>query len=220
MHLMSHETFCNAVATQIEAFERNGLIAQLDRGDLAMVDYRRMLQTLFHQVRLSSTTFAMAATHLPPHLHAVRAYLFRHAHEEADHWRWIVSDLEATGGLAAETESSAMAVPVAAYVGYNFYIATAQPLGRLAIASVLEGIGGRFGSKYARRLVQALGLRPEQLAFLMGHSESDAVHSEELKQVLVDCVQSDAEWLALSHIAATAGALYTALYEHCSRPHG
>lgn len=217
---MSYGTFRDAVATEIEAFERNGLIARLDRGDVAMADYRRLLQTLFHQVRLSSTTFAMAATHLPPHLHAVRAYLFRHAHEEADHWKWIASDLEATGGYPAQTESSPMAVPVAAYVGYNFYVATAQPLGRLAIASVLEGIGGRFGSKYARRLVQALGLRPGQMAFLMGHSESDAVHSEELKQVLVEHVHTDAEWLALSHIARTAGALYTALYDACSRPQG
>lgn len=89
-----------------------------------------------------------------------------------------------------------------------------MPVARLAIAAVLEGIGGQYGGAYARRLITQLGLDSQQTQFFSGHSETDKVHSDEIHKVIGQCELTPDEWGWMVHAARTAGQFYRAMYDH------
>jgi hypothetical protein len=93
-------------------------------------------------------------------------------------------------------------------------VATKAPIARLAIACVLEGIGGRYGSWYGQRLAEALHLRKEQVTFYLNHGDTDKVHRDELNGVISTCNLTPEEWAWMAHAAAMAGRLYRAMYDH------
>jgi hypothetical protein len=211
---MDQARFEAAVAQAIADFEgpRNAVLTTLRAGRATRTDYHAILCRLFHQVRSSSSTFALAGARMEPARFAAQHYLFRHAQEEATHWQWILSDLRSTGYRGTDPAELLPDTATEAYVAYNHYIAASFPLGRLAIASVLEGIGAALGTTYGTRLARALQLAPDQMVFFAGHGETDVLHSAELRQVLADAAPTPAEWERLAAIARSAGRLYTMLY--------
>lgn len=88
------------------------------------------------------------------------------------------------------------------------------PVGRLAIAAVLEGVGARHGATYGKKVLHALRLEPSQASFLLNHAETDQTHSVELRRVIASCELTPTEWMWMSHAARTAGLFYRAMYDH------
>lgn len=211
---MDQDHFDATVADAIAHFEgpRNQVLAALRAGRATLADYHTILCRLFHQVRSSSSTFALAGARMEAARFHAQHYLFRHAEEEATHWQWILADLRATGYRGADPASQGPDTATEAYVAYNHYIAGSFALGRLAIASVLEGIGGALGTRYGALLAGSLQLAPQQMVFFAGHGETDRRHSAELRQVLAQAAPTPDEWARLAAIARSAGRLYTALY--------
>ncbi len=205
------------MAEGVAAFLDNGMIARLEARDLEMADYHRLLLTLFHQTYEGPSTFALAGFHTPLHFEDAREYLMHHAEEEAEHWKWVITDLKKTGYEGPDPRSFFPCPATQAYVAFNVYTATRHPLARLAIAAVLEGIGGRHGTKYGRMLLEQLGLRPEQATFFLAHGELDKGHVEEVFAIIDTCALSEAEWAWMAHAARTAGVLYSAMYTEAAK---
>jgi hypothetical protein len=212
---VSKADFEAAAADAVCNFERNPFVALLERGELSIAHYHRLLSALLPQVRSSSSTFALAGANLPAEHWKAKHYLFKHADEESTHWQWILGDLEATG-----FSGNAAAMPpiptCAGYIGYNYFTALTFPIGRLAIASVLEGIGAAFATKYGKLAAEALGLASSQLVFFSSHGETDVGHSQEIARLLDESNLGAKEWSQLAVVAKTAGRLYTAIYDEAS----
>lgn len=201
----------------IETFRDNALCRKVDEGQFKLEDYHAILHMIFHQTFETSTTFALAgancsATHQP-----VKEYLFHHADEEKGHWKWVLDDLRNTGYQGKDPRELHPRPACQAYIAFNYYTALRMPVGRLAIAAVLEGIGARYGNEYAAEICRQLRLKPEQASFFLRHGETDKEHVKDLWEMIDGCDLKPAEWAWMGHAARTAGAFYKAMYDEAAK---
>lgn len=208
----SFDSFSKKVSVLVDDFKDNQMLRKLETKSLTIDNYHVLLSRLFHQVYNSSSSFALAAARTPIGRWQLKEYLFKHAEEEKTHWRWITSDLKNSGYRGEPVESSLPASEALAYIAFNFYIAETCPEGRLAIASVLEGIGAKYGEYSARLLSQNLDLKKDQMSFLTGHGEADIAHTEEIFNLLKDSNLSSREWEMMELCAETGFKLYSDLF--------
>ncbi len=214
--MSDRRAFHQAVAEAVASFPRNAMCRRLDEGVIEMADYHRLLRTLFHQTFEGPGTFALAAAHCDLRFEAARAYLMKHADEEKENYKWVIADLRNTGDTGPDPRSTFPGPSTQAYVAFNVYCALRQPIARLAIAAVLEGIGGTHGTTYGRRLCQALQLTPKQATFFLSHGELDVGHVEEVFEVIDGCDLGPRAWAFMAHAARTAGVLYNRLYDEAA----
>lgn len=206
--------FNDAVATAIFAFEETKLIKRVANGVATLVNYHDILVTLFHQTWSGPYTFAKAAANCQ-WKHAIgKEYLLRHAEEEKAHWRWVLDDLRNTAYAGLDPREMFPHPTCEAFISFNEKIADRMPVARLAIASVLEGIGGRFGGTYGRKLLDSLGLSNEQASFFVSHGETDKVHMRELSEAISACELTPHEWGWMTYAARIGGDFYAAMYSH------
>jgi hypothetical protein len=101
-------------------------------------------------------------------------------------------------------------------VAFNVYTALRQPLARLGIAAVLEGIGAVHGTPYGQRLIADLRLGRKQATFLLAHGVLDVGHVAEVQAVIDASEPSPAEWAHLAHAAEIAGLMYRRMYDEAT----
>lgn len=206
--------FWETVDSQIEQFLDCEVVRKLENGSITLVDYHRLLLTLFHQTYSGPYTFSLASSMCEWRHEQAKEYLLEHAEDERTHWRWVLDDLKASGYKGESPRNCHPHWSCQAYIGVNNHLAIEFPLARLAIAVVLEGIGARHGIVYGRKLLEQLELKPEQASFFLSHGETDKKHIEELKDVVGGLVLTDDEWGWMTHSARVAGQLYKGMYDH------
>lgn len=202
------------VDAQIDRLRTSRMLRRVEDASVSMCHYHALLQTLFHQTREGPYTFALAAAKCPWRHATAKEYLLLHANEERTHWRWVLDDLAATGHAGPDPRTVPAHHTTHAFIGLLHVTAERAPVARLAIASVLEGIGARLGSSHGGRLVAHLQLRREQASFLLSHGTTDVTHTAELRSVIAGLDLRDDEWDAMDQAAHVAGRLYHAMYDH------
>lgn len=208
------EKFHIAVATQITNFKQAVLIQRLMSGEVTMENYHTILTTIFHQTYSSPYTFAEAAANCSWHHSKAKEYLLTHAEEERTHWRWVLDDLKNSNYKGDDPRLFFPHPSTEAYISFNERVAKRMPIARLAIACVLEGIGGQLGNTYGKKIVQILGLTKEQTSFFLSHGETDKHHMHELAEVINGSELSPEEWGWMTQAATVAGQLYSNMYSH------
>lgn len=143
---------------------------------------------------------------------AVRTYLMHHAEEEMMHWQWIIDDLNSTGFKGPDPRTQHPNWSAQAYLSYGVYLALFNPVGRLAMAQVLEGISGGFGTTYGMKALQSLKITKDQAKFFLVHGELDQGHSAEIDDVLKNENLSPEQWADMEHVARTTSRLYRNIY--------
>lgn len=209
-------TFSDFEATAKQAISNfvvnNKIISAIEANQFDIKMYHRLLAGIFHQVYNSSGSFALAGSMCNTSQVIERQYLFHHAEEEMTHWQWILSDLKATGYTGQDPRDVLPSPSTTAYLSYAYYLALKFPIGRLAMALVLEGISGTFGLKYGAKVLTHLKLRPENAQFFMAHGELDQGHEVDIIKILAKSNLSPAEISQLSHVATTTSELYKRIY--------
>lgn len=213
--MSDREQFLRTADAAVAAFPDNRVCRKLDAGELVMADYHALLRMLFHQTFEGPSTFALAAAHCAPRHHHARDYLLAHADEEKTHWQWVLNDLRATGDRDADPRTQLPPPACAAYVAFNVYTAIRQPLARLGIAAVLEGIGAQHGTRYGQQLVQGLRLERAHASFFLSHGTLDVGHVADVIGVIERSEPTAAEWEWLCHAARVGGLLYRRMYDEC-----
>ncbi len=205
-------TLKKSVNNIIEEFERNSFMLAIEQNEITLSQYQQLLVRLYHQVKNSSVSFAIAGGALAARDKLASEYLIAHAEEEMTHYHWIEDDLKNTGYKGAIPSSTDIPVEVSSYIAFNFYCAHHFPYSRLAIAAVLEGISGTYGTSYGLKMAKQLDLTKEQAVFFLAHGELDKDHVEEVFETLEksDITPRDVEHCL--YAAKTAGVLYKALY--------
>ncbi len=208
------DEFRTAVQSAIDQFPRARLLQRVDEGRVSLNHYHAILETVFHQTYSGPYTFARAGVNCSWQHEVAKEYLIRHAEEERTHWRWVLNDLAATGFSGSSPRDRPPHPSTQAFIGLQYYMAQEFPIGRLAIASVLEGIGAHLGGPYGAKMLGLLGLKPSQASFFLSHSQTDVVHIAELSEVLDSLVLTGSEWQWMTHAAKCAGQLYRDMYDH------
>lgn len=207
-------TFWRQVEIQIAAFPSAKFVQRVSVGQVTLAHYHAILETVFHQTQAGPYSFAKAAVNCSwQHGHA-KEYLLRHAEEERMHWRWVLDDLRNTGYCGASPTTQFPHASCEAFISYQSRIAEQMPVGRLAVAAVLEGIGAAFGSTRTRRLLQLLDIAPTQATFFLSHGETDKTHTLALQEAIAGCKLSVRDWGWMTHSARVAGQFYRAMYDH------
>jgi hypothetical protein len=213
---VSHNTFSefenNAKAAISSFIIDNKVIQSIETGKFDVKMYHKLLISIFHQVYNSSGSFALAGSMCNTSQIVERQYLFHHAEEEMTHWQWILNDLKSTGYAGPDPRDLLPAPNTTAYLSYAYYLALKFPVGRLAMALVLEGISGSFGLKYGARVLMNLKLRPDQAQFFMAHGELDQGHEADIIKILSKSNLSPSDLAQLSHVATTTAELYKRIY--------
>ena len=211
-----HSTFSEFENTAKQAISGfvvdNRIIAAIETGKFDIKMYHHLLSGIFHQVFNSSGSFALAGSMCNTSQIVEREYLFHHAEEEMTQWQWILSDLSTTGQVGADPRDTLPSASTAAYFSYAYYLALKFPIGRLAMALVLEGISGTFGLKYGAQVLKTLNLKPAQAQFFLAHGELDQGHEVDILKVLSRSNLNSQELAQLSHVATTTAELYKRIY--------
>lgn len=212
---MSQESkqFEDAVNSARDHFIQNKIFKKIDAGTFSITDYQNLLLMIFHQTYEGPSVFALAAGFCDSKNQAAREYLMHHADEEKSHWQWVINDLKAVGYTGPDPRTLYPKTATQAYIAFNVYTAVKFPLGRLAIAAVLESLGATYSKKYITTICQSLKLKPEQAQFFYGHGDTDVGHTQDIYHVLAGCTLSPADWHRMAHCATTAGALYRNMYD-------
>lgn len=192
----------------------NLVIKAIEGKEFSIRHYHSLLKAIFHQVYFSSTSFALAGAMSSLSSVQARSYLLHHAEEEMNHWTWILEDLQSTGYKGKDPREEHANWAAQAYLSYGVYLSFFNPIGRLAMAQVLEGISGDFGLKYGGVALQSLKLKKEQAKFFLVHGELDQGHSHEVAEVLAQENLSPKAWGEMVHIAKTTSHLYKNIYNY------
>lgn len=214
--LIGSTHFQTALKNAIDRFSDNAFIGLIKEGRLTRRHYAKLLKLLYHQVKSGPLSFALAAQHTSESQESLRAYLLLHAAEEESHYTWIVADLKNIG--VDDASSSFEITPaVEQYIAYNEFVARRSPLRRLAIASVLEGLGGTVGSGLAAVAFKQLELDAGRATFFTSHAITDAKHMLEIRGIIESCEPSAETWEKLIETAEITATLYSAIYNEASR---
>lgn len=209
----SFESFLKTQESAVKDFLKdNRVIEKIEANAFSIDSYHSLLRSIFHQVYFSSTSFglagAMSSLVSPP----VRTYLLHHAEEEMNHWTWILQDLKSTGFKGVDPRSEHTNWAAQAYLSYGVYLALFNPLGRLAMAQVLEGISGTFGTSYGMKALMQLKLKKEQAQFFLVHGELDQGHAADINDVLKNENLTPEQWADMENVARVTSQLYKNIY--------
>jgi hypothetical protein len=212
------ERFSKTAKQCVENFTKhNALVDLIDNNELTLAHLHSLLNTLFNQVYNSSGSFALAGTMCDSRYFKIREYLFHHAEEEQDHWKWIVQNLRDTGFAGADPREVFPSFHTQAYVSFAMYLAHKQPVARLAMAFVLEDLSGALGIEYGAKVAQQLKLTREQMSFFLLHGELDKGHSHDILDVLEHAPLTPYEWAWCEYAAECTLYLYRNMYNHAAK---
>ncbi len=192
----------------------NSIIEIINNGEMDLSNLHSLLNTLFHQVYNSSSSFALAGAMCDNRYFKIREYLFHHAEEEQDHWKWIIQNLKDTGYKGEDPREVFPAFPTQAYISFAMYLAHKQPISRLAMGYILEGLSGELGIEYGAKVAQQLNLRREQMSFFLLHGELDKGHSNDILEVLENAPLTPYEWAWCEYAAECTMKLYRDMYNY------
>ncbi len=209
------EKFSKKAIQCVENFSKhNAIIDLIDNNEIELEHFHCLLNTLFHQVYTSSTSFALAGVMCDNRYFKIREYLFHHAEEEQDHWKWIVQNLRDTGFGGPDPREIFPSFHTQSYISFAMYLAHKQPVARLAMAFVLEGLSGQLGIEYGAKAAQQLNLSREQMSFFLLHGELDKGHSHDILDVLKYAPLTPYEWAWCEYAAECTLHLYRNMYNH------
>jgi 3-oxoacyl-[acyl-carrier-protein] synthase-3 len=160
------------------------MVRRIEDGAATVDDYRRLLLHLRQQVVEGGRWIARAASNFSADLFELRSAAIRHAAEEHRDFRMLERDYCAVGGILADIQQAAKNVGSEALSAYLFQQASQpDPVDLLGAMFIIEGLGTAKVSGWAERLRADLGLRPDQVTFLLYHGHADAEHLDLLRHV-------------------------------------
>lgn len=180
-------------------------------GAIGLQTYRDYLAQAWHHVR-----------HTVPLLRAARAGLAHRADlataldeyiaEEDGHDEWILSDIAAAGGDAAQVRASQPAPATAAMVNHAYdAIANGNPVSFFGMVFVLESVSVALAQRGASAVADRLGLPREAFTYLTSHGALDQDHMRFFAH-LVNQLDDPADRAAIVTMARVMFGLFGAMF--------
>ncbi|TWB56238.1 TenA family transcriptional regulator [Nitrospirillum viridazoti] len=199
-----HQRLLAQTAQARGAFLSIPVLSMAMDGAVPLPLYRDFLAQAYHHVRHTCRLLALAAARTDDDDY--RAALFDYITEEQGHEQWILDDIDAAGGDAAQVAASVPGQACRAMLAYVYdAIERVSPYALLGMVHVLEGMSTLLASRAADALQRAY--RSEGTSgfrYLTSHGALDKEHVAFFEQ-LVDGLRAPE---ALPVIADTANMVY------------
>jgi 3-oxoacyl-[acyl-carrier-protein] synthase-3 len=161
------------------------IVAKLEAGRFTREDYRALLLNLRQQVVEGARWIARAASNLDAERFPLRSLFLQHAKEEHRDFELLERNFVAVGGALEEIRGAAKNVGSEALSAWMFHRASAEnPLDLLGAMFIIEGLGSRLAARWGAAIRDQLGLRDEDVSFLLYHGGNDDAHLGKLEQAL------------------------------------
>jgi pyrroloquinoline quinone (PQQ) biosynthesis protein C len=161
------------------------VIARALRGDVTRELYLAFLGQAYHHVRHTVPLLMAVGARLPARQHWLQQELVHYLEEEQGHDEWILSDIDAAGGDAAQVRTGEPAIETDAMVAYAYDTAMRRnPVGFFGMVYVLEGTSAALALDAADAIQRTLGLPDKAFTYLRSHGSLDRQHIGHLASIV------------------------------------
>jgi 3-oxoacyl-[acyl-carrier-protein] synthase-3 len=189
--------------------ERVPVIEKLNRGALRIEDYRSLLCNLRQQVVDGACWIARAASNIGPDHFELRSRFMRHAVTEHRDFRMLEENYVSVGGRLEDIRGAGKNIGSEAFSAFMFHRASQpEPLDLLGAMFMIEGLGTRRAREWGEAIRDQLGLKDEQVSFLLYHADNDDDHLSDFRQWLGATVHDEALSARIVKTARVVGRLY------------
>ena len=184
-------------------FIRQGL-----RGALSLDSYIAFLGQAYHHVKHTTPLLMACGSRVPYDKEWLRDAMAEYIEEEVGHQEWILNDIAACGGDAAQVRAGQPGDAAELMVAYAYHIIDrGNPVGFLGMVLVLEGTSIRVATEAAENLRRNLRLPASAFSYLTSHGSLDLSHMEFFKG-LINRLDSEADRSQVTHCAKRFYRLY------------
>jgi len=161
------------------------IVKKIREGRLTVADYRELLFNLRQQVIDGSRWISRAASNLTTENFPIRSAFIGHSSDEHRDFEMLERDYASVGGNVEDIRAGTKNIGSTALSEFILGRASREnPFDLIGAMFIIEGLGRRVASRWARMIREQLELEESQVSFLMYHSESDDVHFERLDRAV------------------------------------
>jgi 3-oxoacyl-[acyl-carrier-protein] synthase-3 len=161
------------------------IIDKLNRGKFRLSDYLELLRNHRQQVVEGARWIARASSSIDERWFELRSRFMQHAITEHRDFKMIEQDYVSVGGKLEEIISAPKNIGTEALHAFIFHRASQpNPFDLLGAMFIIEGLGQKKASEWGAKIRDQLGLKSEQVSFLLYHGENDEAHMQEFEDTL------------------------------------
>ena len=161
------------------------IIDKLNRGKFRLSDYQDLLRNHRQQVVEGARWIARASSSIDGHWFELRSNFMKHAITEHRDFKMIEQDYVSVGGKLEDIVGAPKNIGTEALHAFIFHRASQpNPFDLLGAMFIIEGLGQKKASEWGKKIKDQLGLKSEQVSFLLYHGENDEAHMQEFEDTL------------------------------------
>ncbi|BFM07099.1 iron-containing redox enzyme family protein [Halioxenophilus aromaticivorans] len=161
------------------------LIKRLETAAFSLEDYQSLLLHLRQQVIEGSRWITRCASSFTRDYADVRSIVIGHANDEHKDYELLEKDYVACGGSLSDIQRGERNPGSDALHGFLMYRASLEnPIDLLGAMWMIEGLGDKMATSWAKQIDTALGRELNCTRFLRYHAENDHQHLQRFYQML------------------------------------
>ncbi|MBI3651898.1 MAG: iron-containing redox enzyme family protein [Acidobacteria bacterium] len=161
------------------------IVDKINRGKLRVEDYQLLLLNLRQQVMEGARWISRAASNITIDAFELRSMFIGHAADEHRDYQMIERDYLAVGGTMDDITNAEKNLGSEALSAWMFHRASQEnPFDLFGAMFIIEGLGNRLAKRWGTKIKEQLGLKNEQVSFLLYHGVNDATHFEKLEKAI------------------------------------
>ncbi|NII10566.1 iron-containing redox enzyme family protein [Oleiagrimonas sp. C23AA] len=213
-----YDRLVSETAAAREQFLAIPVIQRALQGQVSRQEYVAFLGQAYHHVHQTVPLLMATGAYLPERLDWMRAAMAEYIEEEQGHDAWVLDDITACGGDAAQVRQARPLPATELMIAYaHDTVRRGNPVGFLGMVFVLEGTSAALASQAAEALRQALDLPARALRYLSSHGALDQAHVGFYEQ-LVNGLDDPRDQDALIHAANMFYHLYGNVFRAVATP--
>lgn len=161
------------------------IIDKVNRGKLRIEDYKLLLLNMRQQVMEGARWISRAASNITIDAFELRSMFIGHAADEHRDYQMIERDYISVGGTMDEITNAQKNLGSEALSAWMFHRASQEnPFDLFGAMFIIEGLGNRMAKRWGTKIKEQLGLKNDQVSFLLYHGVNDASHFEKLENAI------------------------------------
>jgi long-chain acyl-CoA synthetase len=187
-----YETLAGATRTERDYLLATPIVQECLSGKVSHAGYLAFLAQAYHHVRHTTPLLMALGGRLPERLAWLRKAVAEYIEEEIGHEEWILNDIDAAGGDAAQVRASTPELAAEVMVAYAYHVIDrGNPAGFFGMVYVLEGTSVALALTAADRLQEGLDLPDSAFSYLRSHGTLDQQHTQHLAKLLEQMSEAD-----------------------------
>ena len=185
------------------------IIHRLEQGSFTIDDHRKLLLNMRQQVIEGSRWISRCASSFDREHSDIRSMIITHAKEEHRDYEMLEQDFVNAGGKLEMIHNREKNIGSEALHGYMMYGASKEnPVGMIGAMWIIEGMGEKMASNWAKRIDELINMEPSCTQFLSYHGVNDDDHMEKFYIMLDRVCDSEKSVIDIVKTAKTVGRLY------------